>query len=96
MPILVAWMADVGEQGVDLQAQEIGGRYMHTGHGLRILRGQCRDHAAAVGAERGEGLDVGEDACTAGWVDAGDGDDVRDAGRLRRRSGRRAACGSSG
>ena len=69
---------------------------MHAGDGLRVLRGERGDHATAVGAERAESLEVGEHASAAGRVNAGDGDDVRDAGGLAGRCSRRAAFAGSG
>jgi hypothetical protein len=69
---------DVGEQRVDLQADEVDRRQMHAGDGTGILRGERRDDAAAVGAEGRERLEVGEQAGAARRVDARNGQDVVD------------------
>src|SRR5690606_23057413 len=66
---------EVVEQGVDLRAEEVRRRVVDRRHAARVLRGERRDHADAVGSQRHEGLQVGLDAGAAARVRAGDGKD---------------------
>ena len=61
------------ETGIDLRAQELRRRDVHSSHAARMLRGQRGDRGQAVHAMRGEGLEVGLDAGATAGVGAGDG-----------------------
>jgi hypothetical protein len=74
--------ADVGEDGVQLRADERGRQLVHGGHGGRVLSGQRHEGARAVDACGGEGLHVGLDAGSAAGVGGGDRECARSAHAL--------------
>jgi hypothetical protein len=53
-----------------------------AGDGACVLRGERGDDAAAVGAKRRKGFQVGEQAGATGRIDAGDRNDVGNGARL--------------
>ena len=79
--------ADVGEERVELLRDEGDGHGVDAGDAEGVLGGEGGDDAGAVGAEGGEGFEVGEEAGSAGRIDAGDAEDVGNhAGDRRMRS----------
>lgn len=77
--------AEIVEAGIDLRAQEFGGRCMDRGDAARVLGRQRGNRGQSVHAMRGEGLEVGLDAGAAAGIGAGDRQDgnrsmVRHAG----------------
>ena len=50
---------------------------MDGGYAQRRLDGEGGDRGGAKEAVRGEDLEVGSDACTAGGIEAGDGESCR-------------------
>ena len=69
---------DVVGNRVQLRAEEFHGRHVDVTDAPRVLADQCGDHAHAVGAVRGERLQVGLQPGAAGGVGAGDGQHPRD------------------
>ncbi len=70
--------AHVGEQRIDLFSDERRRHGKHSGHRTRVLCGQRCDDRAGIAAECANGLDVGQNAGTAGGIDTGDRQDVGD------------------
>ena len=68
--------ADIVEHGIELRGDERRIGRVDCGNAARVLRGERRDDARAVGAERGERLQVGLDAGAAARIGTGDGEDV--------------------
>ena len=64
--------ADVGENGVDLRRDEIGGNHLHRLDAERVLRRQRAQDRHAIAAERRKRLDVALAAGAAGRIGAGD------------------------
>ncbi len=71
--------ADVGEDGLELRADELDRRLVHGRHADGVLRRQRDDDAHPVAAGRCERLQVGLDAGAAPRVGAGDRQAARNA-----------------
>ena len=70
--------AHVVEQGVDLKADEVGRYPLDAGDMTGVLRSKRADDGAAVGAESGEGLDIGQHAGAPAGVHTRHGEHVGD------------------
>jgi hypothetical protein len=64
---------EIGEHGIDLRRNEIGGHVMDGEHALGILRRERGDDAGAIDPERGKGFQIRLDAGAAARIRAGDG-----------------------
>ena len=68
-----------------MRDHDIGRREWNARDASRVLRGERRDRAGAVDAERGEGLQIGLNARAAARIRAGDGQRDPGSRRARRR-----------
>ena len=48
----------IGEHGIELRGDKIGGYVMNAEHALGVLRGERGDDGGAIDAERGKSLEI--------------------------------------